>query len=111
MSNIFNQNGLEKLGNTFLEIDKLNHQIFFIWLHMLKKEEKQKELPPNLNMLKNETNRWKTYAKKLEKEMNQIQSFRKKTHLKNELIKSLELYNFNSTVYTTNQLTNRCRHR
>ena len=89
-------NGLEKLGSSFLEINRLNHQILYNFLRLLKSNGKLQKPKFSKTQTQTEESKWKTYAMKLEREMKKINSLVVKQKLKNSLIENLDLYSFNS---------------
>ena len=102
---MFSGNGLEKLGSTFVEFAKLNHQMFFCFLKMIKRPKNEKKFPDKIEPIQNETEKWKIYALNLEKELKQIQNFRIQTKLKKEIMKDLDIYSFSSRTKKTSTST------
>lgn len=87
---------MEKIGNSLSCFEKLNQQLYFSWLHIIKNE---RETPSTKNVeLDSEAIKWKKYAQTLETNLKEIRNFQKTTSLKKDLIKNLDLYSFSSII-------------
>ena len=80
-----------------MQINKLNQQIFFMWMKILKQRPSQ-NLNKKANILNSGEFYWKNYAMKIETEMKEIQKFRMKTQLDSDLSKKLNLASFESNI-------------
>ncbi|MEL6803173.1 MAG: hypothetical protein AAFO91_05225 [Bacteroidota bacterium] len=81
---------MEKLGSTLTELSRLNHQVYFAFLKMLKVPNSQTLVSKDFELIQNDTEKWKCYALSLEKEIKAIQALRYEGHLKQRVLEGLD---------------------